>query len=76
MGKATTVSEEALSNIRTVRAFAMEDKEIELYAAEVEKSRVMQESLGTGIAFFQVIYFQNDFGSLKFRVFRQVLTFS
>lgn len=56
MAKATTVSEEALSNIRTVRAFAMEDKEIELYAEEVEKSRVMQENLGTGIGLFQVGY--------------------
>lgn len=32
----------------------MEEKEIELYAEEVEKSREMQESLGTGIALFQV----------------------
>ena len=32
----------------------MEDKEIELYADEVEQSRVMQESLGTGIGLFQV----------------------
>lgn len=53
VAKATAVCDEALSNIRTVRAFAMEEKEKELYAIEVEKARVMQESLGIGIGFFQ-----------------------
>ena len=47
--------DEALSNIRTVRAFAMEEKEVELYTKEVEKARVMQENLGMGIGLFQVI---------------------
>ena len=53
VAKATAVCDEALSNIRTVRAFAMEEKEKELYALEVEKARVMQESLGVGIGVFQ-----------------------
>ena len=47
--------DEALSNIRTVRAFAMEEQEVELYTNELEKARVMQENLGTGIGLFQVI---------------------
>ena len=46
--------EEAISNMRTVRAFAMESKEIELYTSEVEKARIMQENLGLGIGLFQV----------------------
>ncbi len=54
MAKSTAVCDEALSNIRTVRAFAMEDKEMELYAAELEKARIMQENLGMGIGLFQV----------------------
>lgn len=54
VAKSTAVCEEALSNIRTVRAFAMEDKEMELYAAELEKARLMQENLGMGIGLFQV----------------------
>ena len=33
----------------------MEDKEMELYATELEKARVMQENLGMGIGLFQVI---------------------
>ncbi len=45
--------QQALSNIRTVRAFAMEEKEVELYSAEVEKSREMHEQLGFGIGLFQ-----------------------
>lgn len=54
VARATAISDEALSNIRTVRAFAMEEKEIELYTAELEKARIMQENLGLGIGFFQV----------------------
>nr|XP_055038737.1 mitochondrial potassium channel ATP-binding subunit isoform X1 [Misgurnus anguillicaudatus] len=53
VAKATGVADEALGNVRTVRAFAMEDRELEMYAAEVEKSAMMNESLGTGIAVFQ-----------------------
>uniref|UniRef100_A0A673M365 ATP-binding cassette sub-family B member 8, mitochondrial-like n=1 Tax=Sinocyclocheilus rhinocerous TaxID=307959 RepID=A0A673M365_9TELE len=53
VAKATGVADEALGNVRTVRAFAMEDRELEIYAAEVQKSAVMNETLGTGIAVFQ-----------------------
>ncbi|XP_026876115.2 mitochondrial potassium channel ATP-binding subunit isoform X1 [Electrophorus electricus] len=53
VSKATGVADEALGNVRTVRAFAMEDRELEMYAAEVEKSAIMNEALGTGIAVFQ-----------------------
>ncbi|TRY90240.1 hypothetical protein DNTS_005102 [Danionella cerebrum] len=53
VSKATGVADEALGNVRTVRAFAMEDRELELYAAEVHKSAAMNETLGTGIALFQ-----------------------
>lgn len=53
IARSTAVCDEALSNIRTVRAFAMEEKEVELYTKEVEKARVMQENLGMGIGLFQ-----------------------
>ncbi|XP_046446364.1 mitochondrial potassium channel ATP-binding subunit-like [Daphnia pulex] len=53
VAKSTAVCDEALSNIRTVRAFAMEEKEMELYAAELEKAKVMQEKLGMGIGLYQ-----------------------
>ncbi|XP_045025526.1 mitochondrial potassium channel ATP-binding subunit [Daphnia magna] len=53
VAKSTAVCDEALSNIRTVRAFAMEEKEMELYAQELEKARIMQENLGMGIGLFQ-----------------------
>lgn len=32
----------------------MEEKEMELYAQELEKARIMQENLGMGIGLFQV----------------------
>uniref|UniRef100_A0A3P8VSS9 Mitochondrial potassium channel ATP-binding subunit n=1 Tax=Cynoglossus semilaevis TaxID=244447 RepID=A0A3P8VSS9_CYNSE len=53
VAKATGVADEALGNVRTVKAFAMEERELELYAHEVDKSRDMNENLGAGIAFFQ-----------------------
>ncbi|KAL2097815.1 hypothetical protein ACEWY4_007022 [Coilia grayii] len=55
VSKATGVADEALGNVRTVRAFAMEDRELQLYSVEVEKSREMNETLGCGIAVFQGI---------------------
>ncbi|XP_046429320.1 mitochondrial potassium channel ATP-binding subunit isoform X1 [Neodiprion fabricii] len=51
--KSTTVSEEAISNIRTVRAFAAEEREIELFSNEVELAAVMHQRLGFGIGLFQ-----------------------
>ncbi|XP_069937669.1 mitochondrial potassium channel ATP-binding subunit isoform X4 [Cherax quadricarinatus] len=53
VGRATGVADECLSNMRTVRAFAMEDAERDLFAREVEKSRQLNERLGFGIGFFQ-----------------------
>ncbi|XP_034039238.1 mitochondrial potassium channel ATP-binding subunit [Thalassophryne amazonica] len=53
VSKATGVADEALGNVRTVRAFAMEERELQLYAYEVDKSCKMNETLGAGIAVFQ-----------------------
>lgn len=53
VAKATGVADEALGNVRTVKAFAMEDRELQLYSHEVEKSCEMNEALGNGIAIFQ-----------------------
>ncbi|XP_013885276.1 mitochondrial potassium channel ATP-binding subunit [Austrofundulus limnaeus] len=53
VAKATGVADEALGNVRTVKAFAMEERELQLYAYEVDKSCDMNENLGTGIAIFQ-----------------------
>ncbi|KAK2711430.1 mitochondrial potassium channel ATP-binding subunit-like [Artemia franciscana] len=53
VARATNIGEEALSNIRTVRAFAMEDPEIKLYEEEIDKARHLNEILGVGIGLFQ-----------------------
>lgn len=53
VSKATGVADEALGNVRTVKAFAMEERELQLYALEVDKSCELNESLGSGIAVFQ-----------------------
>ncbi|XP_058153975.1 mitochondrial potassium channel ATP-binding subunit isoform X1 [Dasypus novemcinctus] len=53
IAKATGVADEALGNVRTVRAFAMEQREEERYGAELESSRCKSEELGRGIALFQ-----------------------
>ncbi|XP_067109241.1 mitochondrial potassium channel ATP-binding subunit [Osmerus mordax] len=53
VSKATGVADEALGNVRTVKAFAMEERELQLYALEVDKSCEINESLGSGIAVFQ-----------------------
>ncbi|XP_040577722.1 mitochondrial potassium channel ATP-binding subunit [Lepeophtheirus salmonis] len=53
VAKATAVGEECISNIRTVRGFAMEDAEMELYSREVDKTRDFNEALGLGIGVFQ-----------------------
>lgn len=50
------VADEALANMRTVRAFAMEVLETELFAEQAEKSRMLNEKLGVGIAAFQVTH--------------------
>jgi ATP-binding cassette subfamily B (MDR/TAP) protein 8 len=53
VAKATAAGDEALNNIRTVRAFAMEDREYEVYADELSKATKMNETLGLGIGMFQ-----------------------
>ncbi|KAG7214740.1 hypothetical protein INR49_010632 [Caranx melampygus] len=53
VAKATGVADEALGNVRTVKAFAMEERELQLYSCEVDKSCEMNENLGAGIAVFQ-----------------------
>lgn len=53
ISQATGVADETLGNVRTVRAFAMEDSKSEQYAVEVDKSCKMNENLGIGIAIFQ-----------------------
>ncbi|KAL1501079.1 hypothetical protein ABEB36_006473 [Hypothenemus hampei] len=51
--KTTAVADEAIANIRTVRAFAMEELEGEMFKIEAEKARVLNENLGFGIGLFQ-----------------------
>ncbi|XP_061441731.1 mitochondrial potassium channel ATP-binding subunit isoform X2 [Rhineura floridana] len=53
VAKATAVADEALGNVRTVRAFAMEPKELQQYGAEVDQASRLNMNLGLGIAFFQ-----------------------
>ncbi|XP_072901254.1 mitochondrial potassium channel ATP-binding subunit isoform X1 [Hemitrygon akajei] len=53
VSKATCVADEALGNVRTVKAFAMEELENELYSKEVDKSRDINQYLGFGIGIFQ-----------------------
>ncbi|XP_036086567.1 mitochondrial potassium channel ATP-binding subunit isoform X4 [Rousettus aegyptiacus] len=53
IARATGVADEALGSVRTVRAFAMEQREEERYGAELEGSRCKAEELGRGIALFQ-----------------------
>ncbi|KAG5880049.1 hypothetical protein JTB14_018474 [Gonioctena quinquepunctata] len=51
--KTTAVADEAVSNIRTVRAFAMEDQEQELFNYEAELAMQLNQELGVGIGLFQ-----------------------
>ncbi|ELU02451.1 hypothetical protein CAPTEDRAFT_155008 [Capitella teleta] len=53
VSKATAVADEAIGNLRTVRAFSMEDKEMELYNREVERSSALNQVLAVGIGIFQ-----------------------
>lgn len=51
--RATSVCEEALSNIRTVRSCACEYREIELFENETSEASRLAQELGHGIAIFQ-----------------------
>ncbi|XP_050408183.1 mitochondrial potassium channel ATP-binding subunit [Patella vulgata] len=53
VAQSTAVADEALGNVRTVRAFAMEKKENELYGSELNKARKLNIQLGVGIGVFQ-----------------------
>eukprot|EP00095_Tigriopus_kingsejongensis_P004287 maker-scaffold722_size106786-snap-gene-0.22 protein:Tk04287 transcript:maker-scaffold722_size106786-snap-gene-0.22-mRNA-1 annotation:"atp-binding cassette sub-family b member mitochondrial" len=53
VAKATAVGEECISNIRTVRAFAMEEQEQSMYEDEIQRAREFNERLGCGIGVFQ-----------------------
>ena len=63
MAKASAVSDECVANIRTVRAFAMEDAAAELYSKEIDESNKLHEWLGLGIGVFQGLIKKNMFGS-------------
>ena len=49
------MADECVGNIRTVRAFAMEDGEMDVYMQELDKARSLNEKLGLGIGLFQVL---------------------
>lgn len=51
--KTTAVADEAIANIRTVRAFAMEEQERELFNGEAELAMKLNQELGFGIGWFQ-----------------------
>lgn len=53
VAKSTAVCEEAIQNIRTVKAFSAEEKEIEMFSEEVRLSSLLYEKLGFGIGLFQ-----------------------
>ncbi|PSN49512.1 ATP-binding cassette sub-family B member 8 [Blattella germanica] len=53
--KSTNIGEEAISNMRTVRAFAMEGQECDLFQEESEKASELNQRLGLGIGLFQFI---------------------
>ncbi|NXM85353.1 ABCB8 protein, partial [Oenanthe oenanthe] len=53
VAKATVVADEALGNVRTVRAFAMEEQQARLFCAELDHAGRLSEQLGLGIAAFQ-----------------------
>ncbi|XP_053614586.1 mitochondrial potassium channel ATP-binding subunit [Plodia interpunctella] len=51
--KATLVAEEAISNIRTVRAFAGEENEAQMFGNECEAAADLSMELGLGVGLFQ-----------------------
>lgn len=53
MAHATSFANEAIGNVRTVRAFAMEQTEFDAYSDEVEKAKDLNQALGIGIGAFQ-----------------------
>lgn len=53
--KATSVCQEALGNIRTVRSCAAEHTELMFFEREIDESARLSQELGTGIALFQAM---------------------
>jgi ATP-binding cassette subfamily B (MDR/TAP) protein 8 len=53
IAKSTAVADEAVNNVRTVRAFAMEDAEIEMFTEELTKAKDLNVKLSLGIGVFQ-----------------------
>lgn len=53
LGKATAIASESISNVRTIRAFSMEEKATEAYKKEVVRTEELAIDLGYGIGFFQ-----------------------
>ncbi|XP_068975561.1 mitochondrial potassium channel ATP-binding subunit [Bombus flavifrons] len=53
LAKSADVCEEAIQNIRTVKAFSAEEKEIEMFCKETTLGATLYEKLGLGIALFQ-----------------------
>ncbi|CAH0713122.1 unnamed protein product, partial [Brenthis ino] len=51
--KATLVAEEAIANVRTVRAFAGEENEAKLFAEECNVAADLNMELGLGVGLFQ-----------------------
>eukprot|EP00057_Strongylocentrotus_purpuratus_P010880 XP_011665354.1 PREDICTED: ATP-binding cassette sub-family B member 8, mitochondrial-like [Strongylocentrotus purpuratus] len=51
--RAMSVADEALANMRTVRAFAMEEQEAALFRQELDRASGLQSRLGFGIGLFQ-----------------------
>ncbi|CAH2235327.1 jg5897 [Pararge aegeria aegeria] len=51
--KATLVAEEAIANVRTVRAFAGEENEAKLFAEECNAAADLSMELGLGVGLFQ-----------------------
>ncbi|KAF5280392.1 hypothetical protein FQR65_LT03201 [Abscondita terminalis] len=51
--KTTAVADEAVSNIRTIRAFAMERLELEMFKKEAYCALKFNEELGFGVGLFQ-----------------------
>lgn len=53
--QATAVCQEAMSNVRTVRASASEYLEIETFRQETNEAARLSQKLGVGIAVFQAL---------------------
>ena len=53
IAKSISVADEAISSIRTVKAFALESNESKLFEQEISKSAKLNTALGIGIGCFQ-----------------------